>query len=136
VWLRRGSNSALSNSADPSVRSSEQHQGLQKREKQFISQPWEARGQPRVKGKTGVLSWSQTFCLFVCFQDRVSLCSPGCPGTHFVDQAGFKFRDPPASASQGLGLKACATTAHRLLISMTGCHRPLNSSVAEFLPLA
>jgi hypothetical protein len=25
------------------------------------------------------------FCLF--FQDRVSLCSPGCPGTHFVDQA-------------------------------------------------
>jgi hypothetical protein len=21
------------------------------------------------------------------FQDRVSLCSPGCPGTHFVDQA-------------------------------------------------
>ena len=29
-------------------------------------------------------------CLFVClfvFRDRVSLCSPGCPGTHFVDQA-------------------------------------------------
>jgi hypothetical protein len=29
-------------------------------------------------------------CLFVClFSDRVSLCSPGCPGTHTVDQAGF-----------------------------------------------
>ena len=28
------------------------------------------------------------FCLFV-FRDRVSLCSPGCPGTHFVDQAGL-----------------------------------------------
>jgi hypothetical protein len=44
------------------------------------------------------------------FPDRVSLCSPGCPGTHFVDQAGLKLRNPPASASQVLGLKACATT--------------------------
>jgi hypothetical protein len=52
-------------------------------------------------------------CLFVClfvFQDRVSLYSLGCPGTHFVDQAGLELRDPPASASQVLGLKACATT--------------------------
>jgi hypothetical protein len=32
------------------------------------------------------------------------------PGTHFVDQAGLKLRNPPASASQVLGLKACATT--------------------------
>jgi hypothetical protein len=46
-------------------------------------------------------------CLFVCFWDRVSLCSPGCPGTHFVDQAGLELRNPPASASQVLGLKAC-----------------------------
>jgi hypothetical protein len=34
-------------------------------------------------------------CLFVClfvfaFQDRVSLCSPDCPGTHFVDQAALE----------------------------------------------
>jgi hypothetical protein len=43
-------------------------------------------------------------------RDRVSLCSPGCPGTHFVDQAGLKLRNPPASASRVLGLKACATT--------------------------
>jgi hypothetical protein len=52
------------------------------------------------------------FLLFVClfFQVRVSLYSPGCPGTHFVDQAGLKLRNPPASASQVLGLKACATT--------------------------
>jgi hypothetical protein len=41
---------------------------------------------------------------------RVSLCIPGCPGTHFVDQAGLELRNPPASASQVLGLKACATT--------------------------
>jgi hypothetical protein len=45
------------------------------------------------------------------FGDRVSLYSPGCPGTHSVDQAGLKLRNPPASASQVLGLKACATTA-------------------------
>ena len=50
------------------------------------------------------------FCLFV-FRDRVSLCSPGCPGTHFVDQPGLKLRNPPVSASQVLELKACATTA-------------------------
>jgi hypothetical protein len=58
------------------------------------------------------------FCLFVCFcffvvvvffRGRVSLCSPGCPGTHYVDQAGLKLRNPSASASQVLGLKACAT---------------------------
>jgi hypothetical protein len=48
-------------------------------------------------------------CLFV-FRDRVSLCSPGCPGTHFVDQAGLELRNPPASASQVLGLKVCITT--------------------------
>ena len=41
------------------------------------------------------------------FRDRVSLCSPGCPETHSVDQAGLE----PASASQVLGLQACATTA-------------------------
>jgi hypothetical protein len=40
----------------------------------------------------------------------VSLYGPGCPGTHFVDQAGLELRNPPASASQVLGLKACATT--------------------------
>jgi hypothetical protein len=33
----------------------------------------------------------------------------GCPRTHFVDQAGLKLRNPPASASRVLGLKACAT---------------------------
>jgi hypothetical protein len=47
---------------------------------------------------------------FFFFRDRVSLYSPGCPGTHFVDQAGLELRNLPASASQLLGLKACATT--------------------------
>jgi hypothetical protein len=43
------------------------------------------------------------------FRDRVSLYSPGCPGTHFVDQAGHELRNLPASASRVLGLKVCAT---------------------------
>jgi hypothetical protein len=43
------------------------------------------------------------------FQDRVSLCSPCCLGTHSVDQAGLELRNPSASASQVLGLKACTT---------------------------
>ena len=44
---------------------------------------------------------------FFSFRDRVSVCSSGCPGTHFVDQGGLELRNPPASASQVLGLKAC-----------------------------
>jgi hypothetical protein len=56
----------------------------------------------------------------VVFRDRVSLCSPGCPGTHFVDQAGLELRNPPASASQVLGLKASAITPSKgkLLIQL------------------
>jgi hypothetical protein len=33
---------------------------------------------------------------FWFFQDRVSLCSPGYPGTYSVDQAGLKLRNSPA----------------------------------------
>jgi hypothetical protein len=56
------------------------------------------------------------FILFYFFRDWVSLYSPGCPGTHFVDQAGLELRNPPAYASQVLGLKACATTPGFMLI--------------------
>jgi hypothetical protein len=42
---------------------------------------------------------------FLVFRDRVSLCNPGCPGTHSVDQARLELRNLPASASQVLGLK-------------------------------
>jgi hypothetical protein len=55
------------------------------------------------------LSCSAVVNNFLVFRDRVSLCSPGCPGIHSVDQAGLELRDPFASASQVLGLKACAT---------------------------
>ena len=65
----------------------------------------------------GFQSWLQAplpvklffFFFFFLFWDRVSLCSPDCPGTHSVDQAGLKLRNLPASASQVLGLKVCAT---------------------------
>jgi hypothetical protein len=50
------------------------------------------------------------FCFVLFFRDRVSLCSPGCPETHSVDQAGLELRNSPASASQVLELKVCAIT--------------------------
>ncbi|GAB1294989.1 Ectonucleotide pyrophosphatase/phosphodiesterase family member 3 [Apodemus speciosus] len=48
--------------------------------------------------------------------EGVSLCSPGCPGTHSGDQAGLELRNPPASASQVLGLQACATTPGETIV--------------------
>jgi hypothetical protein len=57
----------------------------------------------------GDYSAHSNFFFFLVFQDRVSLYSPGCPGTHFVDQAGLELRNLPAS--QVLGSKACTTTA-------------------------
>jgi hypothetical protein len=50
------------------------------------------------------------FFFFLVFRDRVSLCSPGCPGTHSVEQAGLELRNLSASASQVLGLKVCTST--------------------------
>jgi hypothetical protein len=56
-------------------------------------------------------------CLFVfVFQDRISLYSPGCPGTHFVEQAGLELRNLPASTSQVLVLKACTTMPGSLFV--------------------
>ena len=60
-----------------------------------------------------------SFFCFSVFRDRVSLCIPGCPGTHSVDQAGLELSNPPASASQVLGSKACATTARQPLGSLS-----------------
>jgi hypothetical protein len=52
-----------------------------------------------------------SFFFLPIFRDRVSLCSPGCPGTHSVDQAALELRNLPAYTSWVLGLKACATTS-------------------------
>jgi hypothetical protein len=62
-------------------------------------------------------------CLFVClfvFWDRVSLYSCVCPGTHFVDQAGLELRNPLASASRVLELKAWATIPGLILFLVSG----------------
>jgi hypothetical protein len=63
----------------------------------------------RYYGLVFVFLWVLGVLFCFVFWDRVSLCSPGCPGTHFVDQAGLELRNLPASASRVLGLKACAT---------------------------
>jgi hypothetical protein len=60
--------------------------------------------------------WGLKYFFSLCQDLLVSLCSPGCPGTHSVDQAGLKLKNPPASASQVLGLKACATMSGRTTI--------------------
>jgi hypothetical protein len=60
---------------------------------------------------SGLVFFVCLFVLVLVFRDRVSLCSPDCPETHSVDQAGLELRNLPASASRVLGLKACATTA-------------------------
>jgi hypothetical protein len=54
----------------------------------------------------GVLVFGFWFLVFGFwfFQDGVSLC-------HSIDQAGLELRNPPASASQVLGLKACTANA-------------------------
>ena len=65
------------------------------------------------------------FLSFLVFQDRVSLYSPGCPGTHFVDQAGLELRNPPAPAFRVLGLKGLRHHAQR---SLPELHRNLDLS--------
>ena len=56
-----------------------------------------------------ILTFPDVFVfVFLVFRDRVFLYSPGCPGTYSVDQAVFKLRELPPSASRVLGLKTCA----------------------------
>lgn len=47
--------------------------------------------------------------ILLVFRDKVSLSGDGYRGTLSLDQVGLKLRDPPASAYQVLGFKACAT---------------------------
>ena len=65
-----------------------------------------------------IQSVSYYYCVCVCvFRDRVSLYSPGCLGTHSVDQAGLKLRNLPVKiASQVLGLMACTTTSQHFVV--------------------
>ena len=58
-----------------------------------------------------IVAERHVFFFFLAFQDRVSLCGLGCLGTHFVDQADLKHRDPPGSDFRVLGLKVYVTTS-------------------------
>jgi hypothetical protein len=40
--------------------------------------------------RESICNSNKMWCLLLFFRDRVSLCSPGCPGTHSVDQAGLE----------------------------------------------
>lgn len=53
------------------------------------------------------LTWQLNFF----FQDKVSLCTPGCPGTLSVDQAALELKRSPTSAWKVLRLKACTTAS-------------------------
>jgi hypothetical protein len=84
--------------------------------------------EPRVLLSMSTLLTFVLFCLlFLFFRDRVSLYNSGCPGTHFVDQAGLELRNQPASASRVLGLKACATMPNFTLLTLSpGLNLPFN----------
>jgi hypothetical protein len=72
---------------------------------------WDLNSWPSEEQSGALTHWAISPARFLVFWDRVSLCSLGCPGTHSVDQAGLKLRNPPASASPVLGLKVCTTTS-------------------------
>ena len=59
------------------------------------------------------MTMARSFCLFVClFFETGFLCiALAVLELTFVDQAGLELRNPSASASRVLGLKACTTTA-------------------------
>jgi hypothetical protein len=85
-----------------------------------------------VLGPWGVASSNNLFFFFFFFfWDRVSLYRPGCPGTHFVDQAGLKLRNLPASASQVLGLKVSPSTTQPQPTFNKGSISPLAHHPAE-----
>jgi hypothetical protein len=40
------------------------------------------------------------FALVLVFQDRISLCSPGCPGIHSIYKTDLELKDLPPSAPE------------------------------------
>lgn len=72
------------------------------------------------------------------FIQKNFLCSPGPPGTPSLDHAGLELRDPPVSASQGLGSKTDTTTltletSHYLLAAELRYGRTLLSKMCSSL---
>jgi hypothetical protein len=67
------------------------------------------------------------FVYLFCFFETGFLCV-ALELTVYVDQAGLKLRNPPASVSQVLGLKACATTARLVFgFGLSGGNQGLTS---------
>jgi hypothetical protein len=64
------------------------------------------------------LWWIFLFWFGFVFRDGVSLYSPGCPGTHFVDQAGLELRNLPASASRVLEFKGVCYHARLIFFNV------------------
>lgn len=54
------------------------------------------------------------FFFFNSSRQGFSFCSSGCPGTHYVYQAGLELRDRSTCSSQVLRLKECVPTASQL----------------------
>jgi hypothetical protein len=52
------------------------------------------------------------------------MCSPGCSGTHYVDQAGLELRDLPASASLLLWLKLSLLTFNKIVLCVLEAEEP------------
>lgn len=68
-------------------------------------QTMEAGMAPWLRGSVASSIW-RFWSGRVRFQDRVSLHnSPGCPGTHSIDETGLELGDPPTSA----GIKGVST---------------------------
>ena len=64
--------------------------------------------------------------------DRVSACSPGCPGTHSVDQAGFELTQITFLCLRVLGLEVCAKVpSNTLPLSVALLESPHCLSVSE-----
>lgn len=46
------------------------------------------------------------FCFVFCFSNRVSLCGPVCPGTHYVVQADFELTEIACFCFPSAGIKS------------------------------
>lgn len=59
--------------------------------------------------------------------DNVSLCRPGSPETHYVDQTVLEFRDPPASAS----ITLCSQILYWLTFTVS--HFPVSFRPGDYM---
>jgi hypothetical protein len=67
--------------------------------------------------------------VYLVFRDRVSLCSPGCPGTHSVDQAGLEL---PGAGIKGVRAPPLPSCMFFLSINFLYTEKLQNSSTRRF----